>query len=84
MTHGDADGTVDYELGQDLYDALPDPKGFLTLSGGGHYPLRERTVRKRLVGFFAACLRAPWAGKLLVSAADAERLREFETSAKVE
>ncbi len=36
MLHGDADEIVPYRLGQKLYEALPQPKQFVTLEGAGH------------------------------------------------
>jgi fermentation-respiration switch protein FrsA (DUF1100 family) len=36
MLHGDRDRTVPYRLGQKLFEALPQPKRFITLPGAGH------------------------------------------------
>ncbi|MCB2192155.1 MAG: alpha/beta hydrolase [Deltaproteobacteria bacterium] len=36
MLHGDADDIVPYRLGRELYQALPQPKQFVTLEGAGH------------------------------------------------
>lgn len=36
VLHGDRDSVIPYRLGQRLYDALPGPKTFVTLSGGEH------------------------------------------------
>lgn len=36
MLHGDADDIVPFRLGQELYEALPQPKRFITLGGAGH------------------------------------------------
>lgn len=36
MQHGDADEIVPYRLGRELFEALPQPKKFVTLHGAGH------------------------------------------------
>ncbi|MCF8043314.1 MAG: alpha/beta hydrolase [Desulfarculaceae bacterium] len=36
MLHGDADDIVPYRLGRELFEALPQPKRFITLRGAGH------------------------------------------------
>ena len=34
--HGDRDEIVPYDLGQQLFDAAPEPKAFETIRGAGH------------------------------------------------
>ena len=36
MLHGDADEIVPFRLGRELFEALPQPKRFVTLAGAGH------------------------------------------------
>jgi fermentation-respiration switch protein FrsA (DUF1100 family) len=36
QSHGDADNTIPYDLGADLFDAAPGPKEFVTILGGSH------------------------------------------------
>ena len=36
LLHGDADSIIPYELGRELYDAIPGPKQFVTIHGGDH------------------------------------------------
>jgi fermentation-respiration switch protein FrsA (DUF1100 family) len=36
MLHGDADDIVPFRLGRQLFEALPQPKTFVTLPGAGH------------------------------------------------
>ncbi|MBU1155444.1 MAG: alpha/beta hydrolase [Proteobacteria bacterium] len=56
MLHGDADQVVPYRLGQELYEALPQPKRFITLQGAGHndtYMVGGTAYFDRLAGFVA-------------------------------
>jgi fermentation-respiration switch protein FrsA (DUF1100 family) len=36
VLHGDSDGVIPFELGREVYDALPGPKQFLVIRGGDH------------------------------------------------
>lgn len=36
VLHGDQDGVIPYSLGQRLYESLPGPKRFVTITGGDH------------------------------------------------
>jgi hypothetical protein len=36
VLHGDRDSVIPYRLGQQLYEALPGPKRFVTIAGGDH------------------------------------------------
>lgn len=36
VLHGDSDSVIPFELGREVYDALPGPKTFVTIRGGDH------------------------------------------------
>jgi pimeloyl-ACP methyl ester carboxylesterase len=53
--HGDRDDVIDRELGQQLFDAAPEPKTFETIQGAGHNDLTQvggRPYFERIKKFF--------------------------------
>ena len=54
--HGDRDEVIPYRLGQDLFEAAPQPKSFWTVAGAGHNNLLDIALDsypQRLEGFYA-------------------------------
>jgi uncharacterized protein len=51
MTHGDADEVVPYALGQELFEAAPGPKKFVTNSGAKHNDPQSEEYRLALEKF---------------------------------
>jgi fermentation-respiration switch protein FrsA (DUF1100 family) len=54
VSHGDADRTVPYEMGQRLFEAANYPKSFVTIPGGGHNDLPGREYAEILDQFLAS------------------------------
>lgn len=40
VLHGDRDSVIPFELGREVYDALPGPKQFVVIHGGDHNDTR--------------------------------------------
>ena len=56
VIHGDRDGVVPLSNGQALFDAAPEPKRFLLVSGARHLQAIEGKRKDELVNFFTAAL----------------------------
>ena len=54
LSHGDADATIPFAEGRQLYEAAPGPKTFVTIEGGGHNSTRGRRYDQALERFLAA------------------------------
>ena len=54
--HGDADRLVKISNGRELFDAAPEPKRFIAVSGASHMHALEGSTKDELVKFFSEAL----------------------------
>jgi pimeloyl-ACP methyl ester carboxylesterase len=59
VLHGDADRVIPYQLGRELYEAIPGPKDFVTIRGGDHNDAtpRDAAAYWTAIERFAASVR---------------------------
>lgn len=57
VVHGTADALIPFAMGRAVYQALPGPKEFMTLEGGGHGSVHDPAVWAREVDFIDRLVR---------------------------